>query len=321
MPVQELRRETAHQRAGAASVAPAIKPRRLAWPLRSDRLLAILCLSPSLAAVAVFIYGFMLWNGFIAVVNWNQPTVDYAFVGLRNFERLFSTERFLLDVRNTAIFGSLFIGQSMIVGFVLAVLLDQRVRGEAIFRTIYVLPFAISLIVTGVAWKWLMYPASGINLLLAWSGLGFLQFKWFADPAIGIAAVTIAGAWQMSGYVMALYLAGLRGIPAELREAAMIDGANGFAYYRHVALPQLAPVTLSALVILGTLSLRVFDLTFSMTGSGPAFATDTPALFMYQTAFHQHRYSLGAAVGTLVLIPSICLILPFLLSLRSEAKR
>lgn len=289
--------------------------------LRGDTLIAVLVLSPSILAVAVFIYAFIFWTGFISLVRWNDVNPDYTFVGLANFIRLFNTDRFIIDLHNTAVFFVLFLAESIGVGFLLAVFLDQKVKAEPIFRTIYLLPFAVSAIVTGVAWRWLMFPDSGINLLFAKIGLGFIHSNWFADPNIGIAAVTIAASWQMSGYVMALYLAGLRAIPVELREAAQIDGASSLAFYRYVVIPLLTPVTLSAFVILGTIALRVFDLTASMTSSGPAYADDTPAFFMFQTTFQSNHFAQGGAIAVVMLVLAACLIVPYLLSVRSEVER
>lgn len=285
-----------------------------------DTVIAIVALSPSIVAVAVFIYAFLLWTGYMSLTRWNDVLPDYTFVGLVNFSRLIDTDRFITDLKNTAFFASLFIVECVVIGFSLAAFLDQRVRGEAVFRTIILLPFAVSAIVTGVAWRWLESYTSGLNLLFAKIGLGFLQSHWFADSNIGIIAVTLAATWQMSGYVMALYLAGLRSIPAELREAAAIDGAGTFALYRHVLVPLLTPVTWSVVVILGTLSLRVFDLTASMTQSGPAFADDTPAYFMFQTTFQSNHFSQGAAIATTMLVPAVLLIVPYLRSLRSEVQ-
>ncbi|HEV8638018.1 MAG TPA: sugar ABC transporter permease [Chloroflexota bacterium] len=304
---------------GLAAPRPLARPRTAR--IRGDTLVAILALSPSIIAVAVFVYGFILWTGYVSLVRWDGPAPDYAFVGLRNYARLFETERFLIDLGNTAIFAALFMAECVVVGFVLAVFLDQHVKGEAIFRTIYIFPFAISAVVTGVAWRWLMQPTSGINLLLSSVGLGALQSRWFADPDVGIKAVTIVAAWQMSGYVMALYLAGLRAVPGELREAAAIDGAGAFAYYRHVVLPLLAPVTFAVVVILGNVSLRLFDLTASMTSSGPAYADDTPAFFMFQTTFQQYHFAQGAAIAMVILALASLLIVPHLYSVRSEVER
>ena len=198
------------------------------------------------------------------------------------------------------------------MGLLLAILLDQRIKGEAVFRTIFIFPFAISTIVTGVIWRWLMYPESGLNLLFELVGLGFLKSNWYADVNIGIAAVSLPMTWQMSGYTMALYLAGLRSIPHELREAAKIDGASGWQYYRYVAIPLLMPITFTVLVILGTITIRLFDITASMTSSGPDFADDTLAFFMFQTTFQQYRYSQGAAIAVVMMLLSLLLIVPYL---------
>jgi glucose/mannose transport system permease protein len=312
-------------RAGSDLVAP----RPLAAParrgprrwLKSDTFWAIVVISPSILAVLVFIYAFILWTGFISLVNWNDINPNYTWVGLQNFVRVFTNPRFITDLRNTAVFAISFMGQCLVLGLVLAILLDQKIKGEAFFRTVYVLPFAVSAIVTGVAWKWLMNPSAGINAIFHTLGLTFLENKWFADPNIGILATSIAAAWQMTGYTMALYLAGLRGISGELRDAARIDGANGVQYYRYVAIPLVMPVTLTALIILGTISLRLFDLPASMTGSGPAFATDSPAFFMFSLTFQQYKYSQGAAIGVIMLVFALFLIVPYFFTVKDEVER
>jgi glucose/mannose transport system permease protein len=294
------------------------KRRRFTMP-RGDMLIAILAISPSLLALAIFIYGFILWTGYISLVNWNNPLPSYDFVGLENFGRLFQNDRFRTDMRNTAVFSSIFIVQTLLVGFGLALLLDQRIKGEAIFRTIFLFPFAVSSVVTGVAWRWLMTPSSGLNRLFEYLHLDFLKSGWFSNPRIGIAAVTIAVSWQLSGYVMALYLAGLRGISADIREAAAIDGATGFTLYRYIIIPLLMPVTLSAAIILGTICLRLFDITAVMTNSGQAFSTDTPAFFMFQTTFQQNHFSQGSAIAVIMLLLALLLIIPHMvLSSRTE---
>ena len=312
------RSEVLGEGSAAALAVPARPRRRFALP-RGDMLVAFLALSPSLLAVAIFIYGFILWTGYISLVNWNDALPTYVFVGLRNFARLFETERFRIDMRNTTIFAGLFVTQCLALGFALALLLDQKIKGESLFRTIYLFPFAVSSVVTGVAWRWLMNPGSGINRLFEYAGLDFLKSGWYTNPRIGIAAVTIAASWQMSGYVMSLYLAGLRGISADIREAAAIDGASGFALYRHIIVPLLTPVTLSAAIILGTYSLRLFDLTVVMTSSGQGFSTDTPALFMFQTTFQSNHFSQGSAIAFIMLLLALPLIVPhMIISARTE---
>jgi glucose/mannose transport system permease protein len=294
--------------------------RRKSWRL-GDITLAVLVLSPSILAVAIFIYTAMGWTFYISTVKWNSQVVDYTFVGLKNWLRLFNDDRFHTDLRNLVYYAAGFMSQCIFFGFIIAALLDQKVKGEALFRTIVIFPFAVSGIVTGVAWRWLLQPTTGINLLFA--KLGFVNFhpQWNSDIHYGMLAVTIPASWQFTGYIMALYLAGLRGIPNELREAAAIDGAGSYAIYRYVIIPLLMPVTFTAIVLTGMNSIRVFDLVSAMSGSGPAFATDTLAFFMFQSTFLSNRYSLGAAIGAFMIILSAFLVIPYLMSMRDEVEQ
>ena len=290
--------------------------------LTSDRAIAIAMVAPSLIAVAVFVYGFIGRTVYISLVRWNDLVPDYTFVGLANYVRLLEVERFQADLKNTLVFTVTFISLCLLAGLLLATLLDQRLRFEGLFRTIFMFPLAISFIVTGVAWRWLETPSSGINLLFDAVGLDFLMNGWFTDPNIGILGVVLAAFWQTSGYVMALYLAGLRGISDEVREAGRVDGANEWQLFWHIIFPLLHPITLTAVIILGHISLKIFDLTVSMTGPGPGFATDVPSLFMYQTTFFASRFSQGAAVATVLLLMVSLLIVPYLVyNARVEAQR
>ncbi len=327
--------------------------RRLHW----ERVVSVLLLSPSVAAIAVFVYGFIGFTGFVSLTRWNKLLPDFTLVGLRNYVTLFAHPRFQIDIRNLVVFTVFFLAACLAIGFLLAVLLDQRVRAENLFRSIYLFPMAISFIVTGVVWRWLLNPGSaemgstGVNLLFDHLGLGFLKWGWFTDPTvvyihpesrlgtilqnIGLGALTtdkfgisvamlslvLAATWQMSGYVMAMYLAGLRGIPEELREAARVDGASEIQIYRHVILPLLHPITLGAVIILGHISLKIYDLVVAMTGPGIGFSTDVPAYFMWETTFHSNRFAQGASIATIMLIMVAVLIIPYLLySIRREVE-
>lgn len=322
-----------------------------------DRLLSILLITPSVIAIAVFVYGFIGFTAFSSFTKWNALTPDFTLVGLRNYQRLFTIDRFLCDLRNTFTFTSLFLVACLAIGLLLATLLDQGIKGEGFFRSVFLFPMAISYIVTGVVWRWLLNPgtaqtgSSGINLLFEKAGLGFLRWGWFTDPtiwhirpesAVGVflgriglgglcspyigvslamISVVLAATWQMSGYTMALYLAGLRAIPEELREAARVDGASEWQLYRHIILPLLQPITLSAVIILGHMSLKIFDLVVSMTGPGPAFATDVPAFFMFDTTFRGNNFAQGAAIATLLLLVVAVLVVPYLrYTSRTEAE-
>jgi len=297
--------------------------------VRKEYLLAIALISPSVAAVAIFVYGFIGWTARASLSAWEGLNPDYTFVGLSNFITLFNNPRFQIDLRNTGIFTVLFLGACLTIGLVLAILLDQHPRGEGVFRNIYLFPMAISFIVTGVVWRWLLNPAtsierlSGINLLFHQAGLDFLISKWYTSRPFGIAAIVIPAAWQMSGFTMALYLAGLRSIPDELREAARVDGASEWQIYRHIVLPMLKGVTLSAVIILGHISLKVFDLVMAITQEGgEGFSADVPALNMWYTAFRALRFGRGAAIAVIILLTVAVLVVPYLIhNLRTEVEQ
>jgi glucose/mannose transport system permease protein len=290
-----------------------------------DRFLNILIVSPSILAVSIFIYGFIAWSIRVSMSQWKGLTPDYTFVGLSNYISLFNDPRFLVDIRNTVIFTLVFVIGSITLGFFLAVILDQGLKGEAFFRSLFLFPMAISYIVTGVVWRWLMNPAegdriSGFNLLFSNLHLDFLINKWHTTVTWGIAAIALAAIWQMAGYIMALYLAGLRSVPEELREASRIDGANELQIYRYVVLPILTPVTLSAIIILGHISLKVFDLIIAVAGK--QYPLDVPAIYMWQTTFDGLFYGRGAAIGTLLLLSVAVLIIPYIrYTLKSEAQQ
>lgn len=280
-----------------------------------DRFLSIVLITPSILAVLIFIYGFIGWSVRVSLSKWKGLNPDYTWNGLSNYINLFSDPRFAVDVRNTLIFTGVFVAGSILLGFILAVMLDQDLKGEGFFRSLFLFPMAISYIVTGVVWRWLMNPAtgsrtSGFNLLFSYLHLDFLQNSWHTTPKWGMAAIALAAIWQMSGYTMALYLAGLRAIPIELREAAQIDGANELQIYRHIMLPLLAPVTLSALIILGHMSLKVFDLIVAVAGK--QLPLDVPAIYMWQTTFDGLFYGRGAAISILLLVSVAVLIIPYI---------
>ncbi len=324
-----------------AARAQAVRAR----PRRWDRLLPFLVISPSIVAIAVFVYGFIAWTTVVSLSRWQGIVPDYTFVGLRNYATIFTTYRFQSDIRNTIVFTVFFLLGSLAIGLLLAVLLDLKVRGESFFRTVYLFPMALSFVVTGTVWQWLFVPGTpeeptGLNLLFrklglpvflnwsttswVWPGSGW-QPEWLRAPfgiPLAMLPVIIAALWQMSGFTMALYLAGLRSIPDELREAARVDGASEWQVFRHVTLPLLQPITLSAVIILGHISLKIFDLIMTQTGGGPGFATDVPGIYMYETTFKSNKYAEGASVAIVMLIMVSVLIVPYLLwRLRTETER
>lgn len=289
-----------------------------------DRVLAVALVSPSILAVFIFVYGFIAWSGRVSLSKWVGLLPNYEWTGFSNYVNLLQDARFQIDIRNTFIFTVLFVGGSLLLGLGLAILLDQGLRGEAFFRSLFLFPMAISFIVTGVVWRWLMNPAqgsriSGLNLLFDQIGLDFLVNKWHTTPQWGIAFIAIPAIWQMSGYTMALYLGGLRAIPDSLREAARVDGANELQIYRYHILPLLRPITLSAMIILGHISLKVFDLIVAVAGK--QVALDVPAIYMWTTTFDGNFYNRGAAIGMMLLLSVAVLVIPYLwYTLRTEAE-
>jgi glucose/mannose transport system permease protein len=293
---------------------------------RQDRIWSILMLLPSMVAVAVFIYGFILWNGYVSLSKWNGVMPNYSWNGLQNYLSLFQTQRFQIDCVNMLVFSVVFIGGCTAVGLLLAILLDLNIKGECFFRGVFLCPMAIALVVTGVVWSWLLSPGNaatgylGINQLFDRLDLKWLISGWYTDQRIGIIAVALAGIWQLSGYIMAIFLTAIRGIPYEIREAARIDGANEPQLYCHIILPNLSAVILGNMIVLGHMSLKVFDLVAAMTGPGRGFCTDVPAYYMWDTAFRGNNFNTGAAIGMILLIAISVLVIPYLVHLRrSEA--
>ncbi|GBD20081.1 Lactose transport system permease protein LacF [bacterium HR28] len=310
-----------------------------------ERLIPILMITPSIIAIAVFVYGFIGWTTVVSVSRWQGIVPDLSFAGFRNYAALLTSYRFQSDIRNTIVFTVFFLIGSLSIGLLLAVLLDSKVRGESFFRTVYLFPMALSFVVTGTVWQWLFTPGApgqptGLNLLFEQIGLPVFQTwstvshvwpgggwkpEWLRVPfgvPLAMIPVIIAAIWQMSGFTMAMYLAGLRAIPDELREAARVDGASEWQVFRWITFPLLQPVTLSAVIVLGHISLKIFDLIMTQTGGGPGFATDVPGIFMYETTFKSNKYAEGAAVAIVMLLMVSVLIVPYLIwRLRTETER
>jgi glucose/mannose transport system permease protein len=213
-----------------------------------------------------------------------------------------------------AIFGSLFIGGAMAIGLLLAVLLDQKIRAEGVLRTIYLYPMALSFIVTGTAWKWILNPGLGLEATMRRWGWESFTFDWLVDPDKAIYCIVIAGVWQSAGFVMALFLAGLRGIDDSIIKAAQIDGASLPRIYWRIVLPSLRPVVFSTLMIVSHLAIKSFDLVMALTAGGPGFSTDLPATFMYAMAFSRGQIGQGAAAATVMLATIAAIVVPYLYS-------
>ncbi|BCL74655.1 sugar ABC transporter permease [Jeongeupia sp. HS-3] len=272
-----------------------------------------LVLAPSFLLVLIFLYGFIAWNGALSFTA-SRLLPNFEWAGLAQYEALFASERWWVAVQNLFIFGVLFIGGAMAVGIVLAILLDQKIRLEGALRTIYLYPLALSFIVTGTAWGWMLNPGLGLEKLVHdWGYAGF-SFDWLVNPDRSIYTIVIAGVWQSSGFVMALFLAGLRGIDDAIIKAAQIDGASLPRIYWRIILPAMRPVFFSTLMILAHIAIKSFDLVMALTGGGPGFSSDLPATFMYQMAFTRGQMGLGAASAMMMLVTVSAIVVPYLYS-------
>lgn len=284
----------------------------------------VLLISPTLIVLGVFVYGFIGWNARVSATSWTGLAPKYDNVGLTNYRRLVDDETFHNDVRNLIVFTLVFMIGSLALGFFMALLLDKGVRGEGILRSIYLFPMAISFIATGIIWRWLLNSdegvgTTGINKLFEYVGLP-IHSEWHKSPSNwAIAAIALPAGWALSGYVMALFLAGLRGIPDELREAARVDGAREAKVYWHVVRPMLLPVLMSAVVILAHISLKTFDLIYSIAPLDPR--VETPAMYMWLTTFRGGFFARGAAIATLLFVSIAAVVIPYIwYSMRSERR-
>lgn len=285
----------------------------------------LLLIMPSLVLVGVFVYGLIAVNLNTSLTDRHTRGPATGYVGLENYATLFSDSTFLFSLRNLLLYTATFLIGTLVIGFLWAWLLERGARGEGFFRAVYLFPMAVSFIASGVVWRWLLNNAeggraSGLNRIFDMVGLDALQNQWWTHPQWGIVAIALPGIWQLSGYVMALFLAGFRGIPEELREAARVDGATEWQLYRRVLFPQLSPVALSAIIIIGHMSLKVFDLIMAIAGQ-TNYTTQVPATQMW-VEFTRGDYARSAAIGTVLLLIVAVLIIPYLVvTYRQERSR
>jgi glucose/mannose transport system permease protein len=272
-----------------------------------------LVLAPSFAAILIFVYGFILYTGFLSLTD-SKMLPSYGFVGLENYRKLWALPHWWRALTNLGIFGSLYIIICTVLGLFLAILLDQKIRAEGFLRPIYLYPMALSFIVTGTAWKWFLDPGIGLQNTMHMWGWESFAFTWIKDRNLAIYCVVIAAVWQSSGFVMAMFLAGLRGVDNEIIKAAQIDGASTLTIYRRIIIPLMRPVFLSAFVVLAHLAIKSYDLVVALTGGGPGQATELPATFMYSYTFTRNQMGIGASSAIIMLIMIFSIIIPYLYS-------
>lgn len=270
-------------------------------------------LSPSLALVLVFVYGFIFFTFYLSFTD-SRLLPSFGLVGWDNYGKLFGLRAWSIAIDNLFVFGGLYIVICCVLGLALAILLDQKIRAEGAIRTIYLYPMALSFIVTGTAWKWFLDPGIGLEAVVHGWGWESFEFDWIKNRQMAIYTIVIAAVWQTSGFVMAMFLAGLRGIDNEVLKAAQIDGASNWALYRRIVIPQLRPAFMSAFVVLAHMAIKSYDLVVALTNGGPGRATELPATFMYSYTFTRNQMGIGAASATIMLMTIAAIIVPYLWS-------
>jgi glucose/mannose transport system permease protein len=275
------------------------------------RLPAAFALLPTALVVLIVYIGCMLWTVRLSFTSSTLlPKLDW--VGLAQYSRLFVNDRLVTSAENIDIFGALFISGCLILGFLLAVFIDQNVRGESVFRTMFLYPYAMSFVVTGVAWQWFLNPGLGLQKLVRDMGFESFTFDWLVNQDMAIYTIVIAGLWHGSGLTMAILLAGLRGVDEDLWKAAKVDGIPTWRVYTSVVLPLLRPMIVTATVLLTAGVVKLYDLVVAMTLGGPGIATEVPAKFVMDHLFERNNIALGTAAATIMLIAVVAVLAPWI---------
>jgi glucose/mannose transport system permease protein len=277
----------------------------------ADTWLPRLVLAPTILASLVFVYGFIALTGWLSLTE-SRMMPNYQFAGFAQYAALFEIDRWWVSAANLGIFGGLFIFFCLAIGLFMALLLDQRIRCEGALRAIYLYPMALSFIVTGAAWKWILNPGLGLEKMVHSWGYTNFTFDWLVNSDMAIYTVVIAGVWQSSGFVMALFLAGLRGVDDSIIKAAMVDGASLPLIYWRIVIPSLRPVFFSVLLVLAHIAIKSFDLVMALTAGGPGTSSDVPAIFMYQFSFTRGQLGLGAASAMMMLATVLAVLVPLM---------
>jgi glucose/mannose transport system permease protein len=259
---------------------------------------------------AAHLISFSLWTIWMSFTPSTLVPVS-GWVGLRNYSSVLASRNWQIAFDNLLLFGSTFVLLSLVTGLMLAILIDQRIRGENTLRSIFLYPLAVSFVVTGTVWSWLLNPGIGIQKLVRDFGWTSFRFDWLVDRDMAIWTIVLAAIWQSSGFAMALFLAGLRSVDSDLVKAAQIDGAGPIRMYRRVILPTLWPITITVIVIQLQFAISTFDLVRALTNGGPGLATQLPALVVYDLMFQRNLLGRGAAAAVLMLLILLAVLLPY----------
>lgn len=282
-------------------------------PKRKERIITALIILPALVSTFFFFYGFSGWNFFISLTDWEGFVPSYDLVGFKNYSALFHDSLFWTSLKNNLLLILIFVPGVIFVGLILAILLDQKVRGEGVFRTIYLLPFALSFVVTAALWAWMYSPRVGtINVLLEKLGLGFLKSGWITDPNVVMYCIIGALIWQFAGYSTVIFLAGIRSIPGSQIAAAKVDGASTLTLYRRIVIPQLKAPFTTAFIIFMCFALKAFDFIWVLNRGGPGYSSHILGVSMYKETFAFDKFAYGAAYAMIILVISLIIVVPFL---------
>jgi glucose/mannose transport system permease protein len=262
-----------------------------------------------LTAVVVFLGG-TAWTILYSFTD-SKLLPRLRFVGLDQYERLWSAPRWLTSIENLAVYGLLALILSFVIGFLLAALLDQKIRFEDAFRTIFLYPFALSFVVTGLVWQWILNPDFGVQHIVRSLGWSSFTFDPLYDADIVIYGLLFAGLWQGTGLVMCLMLAGLRGIDEDVWKAARVDGIPTWKTYLFIVIPMMRPVFITALVIVASGIVKLYDLVVAMTGGGPGQASEVPAKYVYEFMFRAQNLGQGFAASTMMLVTVAIILIPW----------
>ena len=286
-------------------LAPAKRPKQLFRNLTAK----IASIPMILIALGIFLGG-SLWTVVYSFTN-SKLLPRATFVGFDQFERLWASSRWIISIQNLAIYGILSLIFSMVIGFLLAALMDQKIRFENTFRTIFLYPFALSFIVTGLVWQWILNPEFGVQGIVRSLGWESFTFDPLYNPDIVIYGILIAGLWQGTGLVMCLMLAGLRGIDEDIWKAARVDGIPMWRTYLFIVIPMMRPVFITTLVIIASGIVKVYDLVVAQTSGGPGNASEVPAKYVYDYMFQAQNLGQGFAASTMMLLTVAIIIIPW----------
>lgn len=279
-----------------------------------------LVLMPTLVASFAYVVLFSAWTLWLSV-SASTLLPDPTYAGWDEYAALWQSKRWTVSYQNLFVFGTLYVLGSLAIGTLLAILIDQRVRFEAVWRTIFLYPLAISFIVTGTVWRWIFHPQTGIERALHDMGWIAAEFDWITDRDLALYVVVITGIWHASGFAMALILAGLRSVDGDIVKAAQIDGASVPRTYRRVILPTIWPIFLAVAVVLLQFAIKTYDLVVALTQGGPGVATTVPAIVVFDLMFERGQIAQGAAAAVMILVALGCVLIPYALYTRWRTRR